>query len=262
MIFGQCYPNGEAPAIGRVAALDAGLPIDTPGLQLDRRCGSGLQAVSTPRCGADRGGRRRHRRRSRVDEPGEFYSTDIRWGARGADVTLHDRLSRAGETAGGRNYPVPGGMLETAENLRREYGIPRQEQDEFACARTSAPSPRRPRAGSTRRSSRSTCQGRKSETVVERDEHPRADTTVEMSRRAQAGPAAAGPGGDGDRGQRQRAERRGRRLPRHHAGARPTELGLRPLGRLVSWAVAGVAPAHDGHRPGAGDRQGAAAGPG
>ena len=47
VILGQCYPNGEAPAIGRVAALDAGLDIATPGIQIDRRCGSGLQAVLT-----------------------------------------------------------------------------------------------------------------------------------------------------------------------------------------------------------------------
>ena len=45
MLLGQSYPNGEAPAIGRVAALDAGLPIEVPGLQVDRRCGSGLQSV-------------------------------------------------------------------------------------------------------------------------------------------------------------------------------------------------------------------------
>ena len=45
VLLGQCYPNGEAPAIGRVAALDAGLGIAVPGVQLDRRCGSGLQAV-------------------------------------------------------------------------------------------------------------------------------------------------------------------------------------------------------------------------
>lgn len=45
VIFGQCYPNGEAPALGRVAALDAGLPVEVPGVQVDRRCGSGLQAV-------------------------------------------------------------------------------------------------------------------------------------------------------------------------------------------------------------------------
>ncbi|MGZ4575473.1 MAG: thiolase family protein, partial [Mycobacteriaceae bacterium] len=45
VIFGQAYPSGEAPALGRVAALDAGLDVEVPGMQLDRRCGSGLQSV-------------------------------------------------------------------------------------------------------------------------------------------------------------------------------------------------------------------------
>ena len=45
VILGNGYPNGEAPAIGRIAALDAGLGTGVPGLQIDRRCGSGLQAV-------------------------------------------------------------------------------------------------------------------------------------------------------------------------------------------------------------------------
>jgi acetyl-CoA C-acetyltransferase len=45
---------------------------------------------------------------------------------------LHDALARGRVTAGGERYPVPGGMLETAENLRREYSIGRAEQDEFS----------------------------------------------------------------------------------------------------------------------------------
>ncbi len=45
VLLGQAYSNGEAPALGRVAGLDAGLPVEVPGLQVDRRCGSGLQAV-------------------------------------------------------------------------------------------------------------------------------------------------------------------------------------------------------------------------
>ena len=45
VIFGQGYANGEAAAIGRIAALDAGLDVSVPGIQLDRRCGSGLQAI-------------------------------------------------------------------------------------------------------------------------------------------------------------------------------------------------------------------------
>ena len=45
VIFGQGYANGEAAAIGRIAALDAGLDVRVPGMQIDRRCGSGLQSV-------------------------------------------------------------------------------------------------------------------------------------------------------------------------------------------------------------------------
>src|SRR5262245_13255665 len=45
VVLGHSYPSMEAPAIGRVAALDAGLPHTVTGLQIDRRCGSGLQAV-------------------------------------------------------------------------------------------------------------------------------------------------------------------------------------------------------------------------
>src|SRR4029079_13942267 len=45
VVLGQGYANGESPAIGRVAALDAGLGIEGPGLQVDRRCGAGLQAI-------------------------------------------------------------------------------------------------------------------------------------------------------------------------------------------------------------------------
>ena len=62
----------------------------------------------------------------------ELYSTALRWGARSGGAMLEDRLVRGRVTAGGANYPVPGGMIETAENLRREYSIPRQEQDELA----------------------------------------------------------------------------------------------------------------------------------
>jgi acetyl-CoA C-acetyltransferase len=45
VVFAQGYPSGEAPCIGRWSALAAGLPVSVPGLHVDRRCGSGLQAV-------------------------------------------------------------------------------------------------------------------------------------------------------------------------------------------------------------------------
>ena len=47
VVMAQSYANGETPCVGRWAALQAGLPVEVPGMQLDRRCGGGLQAVIT-----------------------------------------------------------------------------------------------------------------------------------------------------------------------------------------------------------------------
>ncbi|HUN34365.1 MAG TPA: acetyl-CoA C-acetyltransferase [Trebonia sp.] len=249
VIFGQCYPNGEAPAIGRIAALDAGLPVTVPGLQLDRRCGSGLQAVLDAAMRVQTGA-------ADVVIAGgaesmsqvEYYSTAIRWGARGADLTLHDRLNRARETAGGRNYPVPGGMLETAENLRREYHIPRAEQDEY-----SVRSHQRAVAAQAEGRFKDeivpvTITDKRGETVFEADEHPRADTSVEILARLRPvrlrqDPESTVTAGNSS-GQNDAAAACLVTTPQKAA-----ELGLRPLARLVSWAAAGVAPATMGIGP-------------
>src|SRR6201992_661472 len=119
VILGHCYPNSEAPAIGRVVALDSGLPVTVPGMQVDRRCGSGLQAViqACLQVGAGdndlvvAGG---CESMSNV----AFYSTDMRWGGARSGVRVHDGLARRRSTAGGPHYPVPGGVVEAGENLR------------------------------------------------------------------------------------------------------------------------------------------------
>src|SRR6478609_10765856 len=113
VILGHCYPNSEAPAIGRVVALDAGLPMTVPGMQVDRRCGSGLQAVIQACLQVSTGNNdlvvaRGAESMSNV----AFHSTDMRWGGSRGGVTVHDGLARGRVTAGGKNYPVPGGMLE------------------------------------------------------------------------------------------------------------------------------------------------------
>jgi acetyl-CoA C-acetyltransferase len=103
VILGQCYPNGESPAIGRVVVLDAGLPVTTTGYQLDRRCGSGLQAVLNGVMQIEAG-------RSNVVIAGgvesmsqaEYYATAMRWGARGENQQFYDRLAPGRVTAGGR----------------------------------------------------------------------------------------------------------------------------------------------------------------
>src|SRR6476660_5436294 len=244
VVLGQCYANGESPAIGRIAALDAGLGTGVPGLQLDRRCGSGLQAVLYAAGQVATGA-------ARVVVAGgaesmsqvEHYALGLRTGVRAGGVELMDRLDRARITAGGRDHPVPGGMLETAENLRRQYDISREEQDELSVRSQQ-------RAGAAHEAGRFadelvpvTVPGRrgKRDVVVDRDEHPRPETTLEQlaalrpvrQKIDDASTVTAGNASGQNDGAamcvvttREEAERR----------------GLRPLLALRSWAVAGVGP--------------------
>jgi len=242
VILGHCYPSSEAPAIGRVVALDAGLPVTVPGMQVDRRCGSGLQAVIQACLQVANGD-------NDVVVAGgaesmsnvAFYSTDMRWGAARTGVKVHDGLARGRTTAGGRSYPVRGGMLETAENLRRQYGISREEQDELAVrSHQRAVAAQKdgifadeiiPVAVSTR-------QG---DELVDTDEHPRADTSMESLSKLKPvllanDPDATVTAGNSS-GQNDAASMCIVTTPE-----RADDLGLTPLVRLVSWGVAGVPP--------------------
>ena len=95
MVFAQSYANGETPCVGRWIALQAGLPIEVPGMQLDRRCGGGLQAIATAAMMVQTGA-------ADVVMAGgvesmsniEYYTTSMRWGARAGSVKLHDRIDR------------------------------------------------------------------------------------------------------------------------------------------------------------------------
>jgi acetyl-CoA C-acetyltransferase len=250
VVLGHCYPTMDAPAIGRVAALDAGLPVTVPGLQIDRRCGSGLQAVlyaaMQVRSGVAEvvlaGGAE-----SMSGAP--FYSTGMRWGVKGGPgVMLHDALARGRVTAGGINFPVPGGMLETAENLRREYGIPREEQDEFAVRSHRRAAAARDEGRFADEIVPVTVKGRKGDTVVDADEHIRPDSTAEKlaGLRPVLGrddPEATVTAGNAS------GQNDGAAICVVTHPEKAAELGLRPLARLVSWGLAGVPPATMGIGP-------------
>jgi acetyl-CoA C-acetyltransferase len=243
VILGQCYPSGEAPAIGRVAALDAGLDVAVPGRQVDRRCGSGLQAVLDA-CMQVQTGVAGLVIAGGVESMSqvEHYAPALRWGARGSAV-LEDRLIRSRVTAGGLNFPVPGGMIETAENLRREYGIPREAQDALALE-------------SHRRAVAAGDDGTFAEEIVpvvmparrgggtasvERDEHPRADASAQSLAGLRPVMAADDPEATVTAGNSS-GQNDGAAACIVASRERAEALGLRPLARLASWAVAGVPP--------------------
>ncbi|WP_328394442.1 acetyl-CoA C-acetyltransferase [Nocardia sp. NBC_00416] len=243
VVLGQASPNGEAPAIGRVAALDAGLGIEVPGLQVDRRCGSGLQAVIQACMQVATGGSDLVLAGGTESMSGaEFYATGIRWGVRGDGIALDDRLARARVSAGGKNFPVPGGMIETAENLRAEFAISRADQDALAVQSHQ-------RAVAAQQSGRFAEEivgvpvpQRKSEPVlVDTDEHPRADTSLEALAKLRPLRAGVDPDATVTAGNAS-GQNDGAALCIVTTPEKARALGLRPLARLASWAVAGVAP--------------------
>ncbi|TAN20170.1 MAG: acetyl-CoA C-acyltransferase [Actinomycetota bacterium] len=243
VIFGQGYSNGEAPALGRIAGLNAGLGVTVPGFQVDRRCGSGLQAIVIAAMEVQTGvadlvlagG-------AESMSQAEHYVLGLRNGVKGDGVMMHDRLARGRVTSGGRFFEVPGGMIETAENLRREYNISREAQDELAY-------------NSHQRAVRAQKEGRfdnemvpvevtrpRSETiVVDTDEHPRADTTVEQLAKLRPIRIGIDP---------QSTVTAGNASGQNDAASvcivttmdKAHQLGLTPMARLISWASAGVDP--------------------
>ena len=247
VVFAQSYANSETPCVGRWIALEAGLPIETPGMQLDRRCGGGLQAVVTAAMmvqsnAADvvvAGG---------VESMSniEFYTTDMRWGARAGSVRLHDRLERGRERSQpeGRFGNISG-MIETAENLAKEHRITREEADQYA-------------VGSHRRAAAAWAEGRFEDEVVPvsvsqrkgepiafaRDEGIRPETTSQalgaLRPLLKDGTVTAGNAS-------QQNDAASACLV--VAEDKLRELALEPMGYLVGWAAAGCHPATMGMGP-------------
>lgn len=243
VILGQCYPNGEAPAIGRIAALDAGLGTGVPGIQVDRRCGSGLQAILYAVTQVASGGA------TTVVAGGvesmsqvEHYALGLRTGIRGDGVQLMDRLTRARVTAGGRDHPIEGGMLETAENVRAKYSVSREDQDAWALRSQQATAAAVSAGSFDDEIVPVTVPGKRGTSVVVTvDEHPRPETTAE----ALAGlrpilgkldPEATVTAGNAS------GQNDGAALAIVTTRAEADKRGLDPMLRLKSWAVTGVAP--------------------
>jgi 3-oxoadipyl-CoA thiolase len=181
VIFGCANQAGEDNRnVARMAALLAGLPVDVPGATVNRLCGSGMDAIGTAaraiRCGETRlmiaGGVESMSRApfvmgkatSAFSRETQFFDTTIGW-------RFVNRLMKS-------QYGVDS-MPETAENVAADYHISRADQDAFALR-------------SQQRTAQAQQNGwfadeilpvkvlqRKQETTIDRDEHPRADASLE-----------------------------------------------------------------------------------
>ncbi len=251
VVFSQGYGNAEAPAIGHWSWLAAGLPLEVPGYQLDRRCGSGLQAVINAAMMVQTG-------QSDVVVSGgvesmsnvEYYTTEGRRGTRAGGLMLHDRLTRGRLMSQPiERFGVISGMIETAENLARDYHISREACDAYAVR-------------SHQRAAAAWANGlfddelvpveipqRKGDPkIFAHDEGYRADATMESLGALKALEAKNIPGAvvtAGNASQQNDAAAACLVVAEHKL----EELGLEPIAWFHSWAAAGCDPARMGIGP-------------
>jgi acetyl-CoA C-acetyltransferase len=244
LIVGQGYGTAEAANIGKALALDAGLPDHVCGYSVDRRCASGLQAIIDGMMMIQTG------KANLIIAGGAeslsqapFYSTSIRWGGFG-DLQLKDSLKYGRIFANGQKNPIQGGMLETAENLRREYKISRKAQDELAFL-------------SHQKACKAIANGKFKREIlpimvkgklIDTDEHPRVDTTLNQLSDLKpilfkSDPESTVTAGNSS-GQNDAAA-----FCLIASEQMVAQLNLKPLAEIVDWAIAGVPSATMGIGP-------------
>lgn len=241
VILGNCFEPLDQN-VARIAAVKAGFPIETPGFHIVATCGSGMQAVM---CGTQA------IRDGDVDlviaggaesmSSAPYILTSARWGQRLQHGQAVDMLWR-----GMQEYPIGVGMGLTAENLAVKYSIPREEQDAFALR-------------SQKLACKAVKEGRFKEEITpvlvpkkkgdpkvfDTDEYPKPDVTLE---RLALLPAVFKKGGTVTPGNACGMSD-GAAVVVITSQKKAQELGLKPLAKLVSYAVVGVDPSYMGIGP-------------
>jgi acetyl-CoA C-acetyltransferase len=178
----------------------------------------------------------------------EHYVLGARWGVKGDSTHLWDRIARGRITSGGKFHPVPGGMLETAENLRKEFGITREAQDELAFRSQTRAVAAQKNGVFAQEIVPVSIKVRGAIQLIDKDEHPRADISMEglaalRPVRADVDPESTVTAGNAS------GQNDGAAACIVTTREKADSLGLRPLAQLVSWAVAGVEPERMGYGP-------------
>ncbi len=243
VVMGNVIPTDTRDAyLSRVAAIDAGCPIETPAFNVNRLCGSGLQAIVSAAqaiqlgdCEVAIGAG------SESMSRGPYFDQAARYGARMGDTKSIDYMLGILHDPWQKMH-----MGITAENVAERYHITRDMQDALALE-------------SQQRAARAIANGhfkeqivpveivtRKGTTLFDTDEHVRATTTLEVL--AGMKPAFKKEGGTVTAGNASGIND-GAAAVLLASGERVGALGLKPLARLVGYAHAGVEPAYMGIGP-------------
>jgi acetyl-CoA C-acetyltransferase len=239
LVFGHARQAGNGPNPARQVAYRSGLGEEKPAFTVNMACGSGMKAIQVA---AEQimlgnaevvvaGGQENMTRTP-------FLLDRMRFGYRMGDATVYDGMQKDGFLD-----PLCGLIMgETAENLARRYQIPRDEQDEFALR-----SQQKAGASWDRRAKEIVpveVAGKKGQvTVIDRDEHPRPETTAEAL--AKLPPAFDQETGTITAGNSSGITDGAAALVLMSESRAKAE-GRQPLARIVAYASAGVDPAYMG----------------
>ena len=241
VILGNCFEPLDQN-VARISLVQAGFPVETTAFHIVATCGSGMQAIM---CAVQAIGV------GEVDtviaggcesmSSAPYVLTTTRWGQRLQHGQLIDLLWR-----GMQEYPIGDGMGVTAENLAERYGISREEQDGFALLSQK-------RAGQALLNGCfkdeitpvSIAQKKGAPKIVDTDEHPKPDVTLEKLAQL---PSVFKKGGTVTAGNSSGINDAAAALMLMSAD-KAKELGLQPMARIVSYAVAGVDPSYMGIGP-------------
>ena len=234
VIMGQVLQAGAGQGPARQAAVNAGIPVESPAWSLNQLCGSGLRAVAL---GAQQiadgsaaiviaGGQE-----SMSQAP---HAQQLRSGQKMGDLALVDTMIKDGLWDAFHGYH----MGQTAENIAARWQITREEQDKFAVASQNKAEAAQKAGKFADEIAPVTIKGRKGDTVVDQDEYIRHGATLESV--AGLRPAfakdgsvtAANASGLND----------GAAALVLMSAEEAAKRGLKPLARIASWANAGVEP--------------------
>ena len=239
-IVGQVFQGSDAPDIARFCSLRVGIPKEVPGIAINRQCASGLEATTW-------GAKNILTGESQLVLTGgvesmstvPYHIRGMRWGVKMGPQFLIDGMAEL------LDDPSAGGMWIWAENMATKFGVSRAEQDQWSLV-------------SHQRAVAATLSGRMHEEIapielherkgvrlMDKDEGPRADTSLEKLARLEPKwqwdgtitPGNASTMNDGASAvfvsSREKAD----------------ALGIQPLAKIISWAIVGVDPEITGYAP-------------
>ncbi|WP_458094902.1 acetyl-CoA C-acetyltransferase [Roseomonas sp. WA12] len=241
VILGQVLAAGAGQNPARQAAVLAGIPVERTAFGINQLCGSGLRSVALAAQQIATGDASIVLAGGQESMTQAPHAANLRAGQKMGDLAMVDTMIRDGLWDAFHGYH----MGSTAENVAEKFQITREQQDEFAAASQR-------KAGEAMKAGRFrdeitpvTVKGRKGDTVVENDEYPKPDTTLEILQKlrpafSKDGSVTAGNASGINDGAAAILVMR---------GAEAAKRGVTPLARIVSWATAGVDPSIMGTGP-------------